>query len=213
MRSLSVGLKEGLTDPDTGQKTSGFKMDLDSLTNLLCFNNKREAQTFLQTELFRTVKSPETGIVEVIKGDLKPKIWMPTTNYKYIEAKKLEGKKIHSRCDIIMGISCRIDNSVLPKFASATESIAQPDPAIQEARRKAEQERKNREIEARKALEREALQKELKERMEAEKEMEEIRKREEVRLKKERLELIRLKKVHISVLSQSLKYRLKNKKN
>lgn len=54
---------------------------------------------------------------------------------------KLSGDKIHSRCDIIKGISCRIDNEI-PALDFISKIVQQPTISSQEIQKKREAELK-----------------------------------------------------------------------
>jgi hypothetical protein len=54
--------------------------------------------------------NPVTGVLEIHKGGEASEVWKPKTNYKYIEAKKYKGDKIHARSDIIRGVVLRASN-------------------------------------------------------------------------------------------------------
>jgi hypothetical protein len=92
-----------------------FKIDLESLAEMLCFNSPSEASDFLATQGFQTKRDPITGVNQVTKKGESGEVWKPRTNYKYIEVKKIQGNKVYSRADIIRGIACRSDTSPIIK--------------------------------------------------------------------------------------------------
>jgi len=90
---------------------------------MLCFNNQDEASSFLQTLGYTVSLSETTGQFEISKTGEASDVWKPRTNYKYIEAKKVEGEKINSRADIIRGVTC----------CANTYKVIQPAPLLARA--------------------------------------------------------------------------------
>lgn len=108
---------------NSGKSVYEFKIDLESLTEMLCFNSPSEASSFLATQGYLTNKDPATGTNQVTRGGEAGEVWKPRTNYKYIEAKKIKDNKVHSRADIIRGIQFPLseDHRHRPQFSHQTQ--------------------------------------------------------------------------------------------
>ena len=87
MLNFQSSIKEVTDHPETGKKSIMFRMNLDMITDLLCLNNSKEAKAYLKTIGWTTIKNPENGNIEIIKGGEADEIWKPVTNVKYIESK------------------------------------------------------------------------------------------------------------------------------
>lgn len=131
-----------------------------------------------------------TGILEIYKGGEASEIWKPKTNYKYIEAKKFKGDQIHARSDIIRGLVLRL-NDVKGNTLVIQRIVTKPtkplkrevekpivvDDKLEAEKVKAEQEKAK--LEARKKLE-----DDLKQKMIVQKEKDRLDKIEKERLEK-----------------------------
>lgn len=207
MAILSNAVKE--TVSIGGQPSIKFKIDLDWITDLLWFNNSKEAKEFITTLGYTVAANKTTGILEIYKGGEASEIWKPRTNYKYIEAKKFKGSKIHARSDIIRGLvltlndakgnSLVIEKTVTKPTKPLKREVEKPivvDDKLEAEKIRAEQEKAK--FEARKKLE-----DELKQKMIAQKEKDRLDKIEKERIEKlekdqrEKEEAILKKKVSI----------------
>lgn len=75
---------------------------------------------------YKSIKNPITQKQYVIKSGDAGEVWKQRTNHKYIESKKENGDTIESRCDIIRGVSCRIDQGKPRQPSSILERLKKP---------------------------------------------------------------------------------------
>ncbi|CAI2385121.1 unnamed protein product [Moneuplotes crassus] len=182
LRILLKGIKDVVEDPDTKKKALKFKLPLELVTEVLCMGNKNEAKEFLETTGYTTYQEPNSKEVDVLYSSPNGKVWKPVRNDKYIESKKVDGQKLHSRGDIIRGVSCRIDNNIPTlKITSRSTSITQkpltaPVQSLDEKRKIASEAR---------AKGREVLELELKAQMKKKAEQDRIQKEKQQQQQKE----------------------------
>ena len=88
---------------EDGTKMKGsFGIKLDYIWDILSFNDVEEAKDFLPTAGYK-IETDKNGDKQVVKSIEQQQSWKKITNHRFIESKKIDGKYIQSRADIIRG--------------------------------------------------------------------------------------------------------------